>query len=128
MRTMQDIALVFVGSGLGGVARFLLSRWITTTVGSVFPYGTLAVNTIGSFLISVVMYVSLNSQAISPNLRLFLTTGVLGGFTTYSSFNYETIALLREGMLLTACINIGATVIICGASGLLGVMTGRWLA
>jgi CrcB protein len=89
--------IVFLAGGTGAVLRYAVGGWVAQASGSTFPWGTLAVNVSGSFLISLVMHVALTTAAIAPELRLALTTGLLGGFTTYSTFNYETIELLREG-------------------------------
>jgi CrcB protein len=92
----MDTALSrFLWIGLGGAtgtwARWLLSGWLLRTLGTSFPYGTLAVNVIGSFLLGAVMIVGTQTEAIPETARLALTVGVMGGFTTYSTFNYETI-------------------------------------
>ncbi len=120
--------IVFFAGGAGAVARYALSGWVAQAAGAGFPWGTLAVNASGSFLISVVMYVGLATSAISPELRLALATGFLGGFTTYSTFNYETIALMREGTWLIATANVAATVVLCLAAGAAGLAVARALA
>jgi len=116
--------LVFLGSGFGGVARYLLGGWVLALTGPGFPYGTVAINAIGSFLICLIMTVSLASQQIGPTARLFLTTGVMGGFTTYSTFNYESIALFQQGAWLLGSLNLLVTVAVC----LLAGAGGLWLA
>lgn len=120
--------IVFFAGGAGAVLRYVLGGWIAQAVGAGFPWGTLTVNASGSFLISFVMYVALASGTFSPELRLALTTGLLGGFTTYSTFNYETIALLREGAWQIAAMNVVATLLICLAAGFAGLAAGRALA
>jgi len=112
-----------VGTG----ARYLLSGWLLRLAGPGFPYGTLAVNVIGSFLLGLLMQVSLSTESFSPTLRLTLTTGVMGGFTTYSTFNYETLQLVQEGSWLLGVANLGITVVSCLAAGLLGIFAGRAL-
>jgi CrcB protein len=122
---VNRLAGVFLGSGLGGAARYLLGAWVVETYGAAFPYGTLAINAIGSFLIMVIMTLSLRGVAIGPDLRLFLTSGIIGGFTTYSTFNYETLALGQRGAPLLGALNVIATVLICLVAGLLGLWVGR---
>lgn len=122
---MERLTWVCVGSALGGGLRYLVGQAAATLLGVAFPYGTLFVNVTGSFLIGFVMHVGLASDAISPAARLFLTTGVMGGLTTYSTFNYETLGLLREGALFMAALNLVATVVLCLAAGLLGLAAGR---
>lgn len=118
---------IVLGGAAGTAARYLLGGWLLDRLGPAFPWGTLAVNLLGSFLIGFVMETSLLTGAINPTLRLALTTGVLGGFTTYSSFNYETLRLAEGGVWLTASANVGATLVGCWAAGLLGVGAARLL-
>jgi CrcB protein len=124
---MIRLLWVCLGSALGGGARYLVSQAALQLFGTGFPYGTLAVNVIGSFAIGAIMHVGLESTLLSPTARLFLTTGVMGGFTTYSTFNYETLGLVGEGDWLRAGLNVAATVVACLVAGLLGVASGRAL-
>jgi fluoride exporter len=117
--------LVGVGGALGSMARYWVGGWAPRLLGQAFPYGTLIVNVLGSFLISVVMTVALNTEIISPNARIFLTTGIMGGFTTYSSFNYETLALSQQSLWMTASLNVGVTGVGCLLAGALGIVLGR---
>ena len=115
------ILTVFLAGGAGCVVRYLVALWIGPRA---FPYATLAVNVIGSFLIALVLEISLRVTSFPPNLRLALTTGFLGGMTTYSSFNYETTTLAAAGSSGRALLNVGATLIGC----LLAGFAGLWLA
>ena len=124
---MDRLALVCIGSALGGGARYLISQAALALFGPAFPFGTLSVNVVGSFLISLIMHVGLESTLLSAATRIFLTTGVMGGFTTYSTFNYETMGYLRDGEWLMAALNLGATVVFCLVAGVLGLALGRWL-
>jgi CrcB protein len=96
-------------------------------LGAAFPYGTLFVNVVGSFLIGLIMHVGLHSQAISLNTRLLLTTGVMGGLTTYSTFNYETLGYVQQGAWRTAAVNLLVTVVGCLGAGVAGLASGRAL-
>jgi fluoride exporter len=125
---LNRVLLVFLGSGLGGVARYGVQALSQSLFGTDFPYGTVSVNVVGSFFIVVVMHLGLTAQAISPEARLFWTTGILGGFTTYSSFNYETIALAQRGEVFAAVANVALTVVLCLGSGALGLYVGRQIA
>jgi len=116
---------VCLGGALGTGARYLLSTWLERATPSEFPYGTLLVNVLGSFLLGLVMQVALATDPLSPTLRLSLTAGVLGGFTTYSTFNYETVESLRGGAWGLAALYVGATLGGCLLAGFLGVATGR---
>jgi CrcB protein len=124
---MDRLAWVCLGSALGGGARYLLSLAALQLFGSSFPAGTLAVNLVGSFGIGLVMHLGLETTLLSPTARLFLTTGVMGGLTTYSTFNYETLGLVSEGDWLRAGLNVVATFAGCLVAGLLGVASGRAL-
>lgn len=127
MARMTRFLWICLGGAAGTGARYLLAGWLRAT-GPGFPWGTLVVNVIGSFLLGVVMQVALTTDLISPTLRLGLTTGVLGGFTTYSTFNYETLQYLQQNAWLAAFANLVATVLACLAAGALGVAAGRLLA
>src|SRR3954471_11679820 len=93
---MARFFMICLGGAVGTGARSLFSTAVTRAFGN-FPFGTLGVNVLGSFLVSVLMVLALEKSALSPDLRLILVTGVMGGFTTYSSFNYETLHLAQSG-------------------------------
>jgi len=112
---------ICLGGAAGTAARYLLGGWLLGLLRTSFPYGTLAVNLLGSFLVGAVMHVSLATELIGPTLRLALTTGFLGGFTTYSTFNYETVRYLREGALYLGLVNLGVMSLACLVGGFLGV-------
>jgi len=124
---MQRFLLVCLGGAAGSGLRYLVALWAGQRLGTTFPYGTLFVNLAGCFAITLIMHVALNTAGFSPNLRLLLTTGVMGGLTTYSTFNYETAKLLQDGATRTALLNLGATVIGCFVAGLLGLIVARRL-
>jgi fluoride exporter len=125
---VRRLLIVMLGGGFGSGARYLLGGWIAQAAGSAFPYGTIAVNAIGSFLIAAIMYLSLTANLIGPELRLALTTGVMGGFTTYSTFNYESISLFQQGAWLLGALNIAVTVVLCLAAGAAGLLVARAIA
>jgi len=118
---------ICAAGALGTGARYLISGWVLAVLGAGFPYGTLAVNVLGSFLIGLVMQVGLATPLLSPTLRMTLTTGFIGGFTTYSSFNYETIRLVQDGAWKLAIGNVAITLATCFAAGLTGIALGRSL-
>jgi fluoride exporter len=124
---MDRLAWVCLGSAIGGGARYLVSLAALNLLGTSFPWGTLAVNLIGSYLIGLIMSVALETTWIPPVLRIFLTTGVMGGFTTYSAFNYETLQLASGGDWMRALLNVAVTVAGCAAVGALGVASARSL-
>lgn len=96
MGALSKSLLVFVGAGFGANARYWLGGWVQDRTGVAFPWNTLVINVTGSLLMGVFMAISLKG-AIHPGWRFFLAIGVLGGYTTFSAFSYETIGLLREG-------------------------------
>jgi CrcB protein len=118
--------LIVCGAGAAGCGlRYLVSLWTAKRFGTAFPWGTLAVNLVGSFLIALILEYSTRRADFSPNLRIALTTGFMGGLTTYSSFNYESTALLAGDHPLRGAINIGITLIGCLLLGYLGLVLGR---
>lgn len=125
---MTRVILVALGGAIGSVARYGVGALAAQLLGSAFPWGTLLVNLSGSFLIALVMHIALAGTAISLELRIFLTTGIMGGYTTYSSFNYETLALINQRAYGLAGLNVAATVVGCFVAGVLGLAAGRALA
>jgi fluoride exporter len=119
---------ICLGGALGTGARYLVGVWAAEALGAGFPYATLIVNVVGSFLISVVMSLSVDAGLIPVPVRLFLTTGIMGGFTTYSSFNYETLKLMQGGAWAVAAANVLVTLVGCAAAGLLGLAVAARLA
>lgn len=120
------IAIAFFGA-LGCLARYLLSGWVYALAGKGFPYGTLAVNVAGAFLIGLIMEFGLRTTLIPQELRVGLTIGFLGGLTTFSTFSYETFRLLEEGEFVTATVNVIASVLVCLVCTWAGIMTARHL-
>jgi CrcB protein len=111
-----------LGSFIGGVSRHLLTQFVQGRIVSVFPFGTFAVNIIGCFLIGIVFGLGEKSQ-LSDDWKLFLTTGLLGGFTTFSAFSNETIQLLRDSEYLHAAVYSASSV----GTGLLATMLGIFI-
>lgn len=124
---MARFMWICFGGACGTGARYLLSGYVLRLLGPEFPYGTLAVNLIGSLLLGTLMHVGLETQVLAPTLRVALTTGVMGGFTTYSTFNYETLGYLQAGRPGLAALNVGVTLLLCLAAGVAGLWLGRAL-
>lgn len=125
---MDRLLLVCLGGALGSGARFAVGSWAAAAFGPDLPAGTLVVNLGGSFLLAAVMELSLRTAAIPPRLRLFLTTGTMGGFTTYSSFNWELLGLAQGGRAAHALLYLASTVVGCLAAGACGIGAARWIA
>jgi CrcB protein len=124
---MNSYVLVFLGGGIGASFRYWLSGAVYRFVNPDFPYGNLAVNISGCLLIGIVMSLSEGRFVIQPSVRLFLAVGILGGFTTFSSFSYETLALMRDGQLWQAILNILATLLGCLTATFAGMSLGKLL-
>lgn len=125
MPTVYSIIIVALGGALGSIFRYLLGTWTQTLSKSIdFPYGTLAVNLLGCFMIGFLSQLAEARGALGSELRIFIFVGILGGFTTFSSFGNETLNLIRDGETFNALANIGANVIF----GLMLVWLGRGIA
>lgn len=117
---MKIVLLIGLGSFLGGISRYLITVYINNRYLPHFPFGTMAVNVIGCFLIGIV-YGLTEKGNINNEWRLFLATGILGGFTTFSSFSHETVTLLRNEEYLYAFANIGISILLGLAATLAGI-------
>jgi CrcB protein len=115
---LRLVGLIGVGSGLGGIARFLLSSLMQQRTGTTFPVGTLVVNVTGSLLLGFLLRYALATPSISTEVRALLTTGFLGGYTTFSTFSYETVALVEAGDYRRASLYVVLSV--------LGALAGVW--
>jgi CrcB protein len=125
MPSLFSITLVALGGALGSVSRYLLGTWIQTSSKSIdFPFGTLTVNLIGCFVIGLLAQLAEARGAFTPESRALVFIGILGGFTTFSSFGNDTINLFRDGETINALANIGANVLL----GLAFVWLGRSIA
>lgn len=122
---MNALLLVALGGALGSVARYLAALGVNRWAGTPFPWGTLFVNIAGSFAIGLVMVWVLKAGEVRESARLLLVTGLLGGFTTFSSFSWETWRLIEDGRLAWAGANILMSVGICLLATAAGVMLAR---
>jgi len=107
---MKILLLIGTGSFIGGVLRYSISQFIQTKFLSTFPFGTLGVNIMGCFVIGLVFALSERTN-MSPEMRLFLATGICGGFTTFSAFSNETFSLMRDGQFFYASAYITSSVL-----------------
>lgn len=126
--SMRNLLYIGIFGGLGCVARYLLTLLTQQWIGRDFPYGTLLVNLSGSFLLGLVLSMGARSVSVSPELRLGLSVGFLGGFTTFSTFSYQTLVLLEEGFPVFAGLNILLNVGLCLLGAFMGVLVGRHLS
>jgi fluoride exporter len=119
--------LVCLGGAIGTGLRYLTAIAAAQWLGAEFPYGTLIVNLAGGFIIGLVQAIGLESLLIPDDVRLFLTTGMMGGLTTYSAFSYETVRLMEAHAWSQACINVVVTTTVSLALCYLGIAAGRGL-
>ena len=119
----MTLAYVALGGALGALARYGISGWVYDRMGESFPWGTLVVNLVGCLVLGVAIR-WLQVTALAPEVRPFLTIGLLGAFTTFSTFSYETVALLQEGQWLRASLYVGGSV----ALGLIAMLAGMAMA
>ena len=122
---MKILLAVAFGGAAGATGRFLLSTWVQRMAGETFPYGTLSVNVLGSFLRSLLFLFF--EQAIAPAQKAFLVTGMLGALTTFSTFSLESVLMIQEGMLGRAVLNISLNTLVCIAATVAGMMVFRRL-
>ncbi len=110
---MEKFVFIGLGGFLGSIARYGLASFVQTKTESLFPYGTMLVNVLGCFFIGLLMTLFQERIVVGENIRLFLIIGVLGGFTTFSSFSYDTFAMVKTGNLLGAGLNAGISLFGC---------------
>ncbi len=129
MEQSKTFTLLLIGlfGGAGCISRYLISSGLNAWLGKAFPYGTLAVNIIGSFIIGIIFEVALRGSVISPTLRIALTTGFLGGLTTFSTFSFETVELLLNGKYFVGFLNIALSLLVCFLATYLGISLVRQL-
>ncbi len=108
------INIIYIGFGgfIGAVSRYILARWVNNIIPA-FPLGTLAVNVLGSFALGFLMYLVTSGRNISPELRDFIAIGILGGFTTMSSFAYESFRLAELNQVILFALNIALNIVLC---------------
>ena len=116
---------VALGSAAGGVARYLLGGWVQDRAGGTFPVQTLLINVTGSLLLGFLQRYALESTAISPEVRTLLTIGFCGGYTTFSTFSFETVRMLEDGDWRRASLYIGLSVVLSVGAALLGVAAAK---
>lgn len=116
---------IAVGSAIGGVTRYLFGGAVQRALDTTFPAGTLLINVTGSFLLGAIIRFAVDTPAISPEVRAFLTIGFCGGYTTFSTFSYETAALLEDGEWTRAALYVAGSVAISLVATFLGFAAAR---
>ena len=121
---MQVLAIA-AGGALGAVLRFWMSNGVYALLGRGFPYGTLAVNVLGSLLMGFLFVLLIDKLSLGPNWRAALLIGLLGAFTTFSAFSIETLNLIEEGETMKTLLNTALSVVLCVGAAWVGVLAGR---
>lgn len=119
---MKELIAVFIGSGLGGLSRFALGKWINSLHNHHFPFGTLVVNFVACLFLGFVIGLADHKQILSPTARLFLAVGFCGGFSTFSAFSSETLTLLQQGHNISLVLYIFGSIILCVAATFGGLL------
>lgn len=122
---MERLLLVAFGGAIGSALRYLTAIVAARWLGSDFPYGTLIVNLAGAFVIGLVQELGTEALLIPDNARVFITTGMMGGLTTYSTFSYETVRLMEANAWPQAWINVIVTTVICLSLCFVGIAVGK---
>lgn len=129
MIDVRVIAAVGIGAAIGGICRLLVTQLVVARAGAGYGfYATLFINVSGSFLIGVVIEMAQTRAGISPLWRYFIATGILGGYTTFSTFSYEALSLATGGFALTSLLYIAGSVVLGIACAFGGIVTARALA
>lgn len=124
---MNQLLAIACGGAIGALLRYWAANAVNTRMGTGFPFGTLTVNVLGSLVIGFLYIWLLDRMSSGPALRAFLMIGLLGAFTTFSTFSIETLNLLESGQLARALLNVLVSVTVCVAAAGLGVLTARQL-
>jgi fluoride exporter len=124
---MMKYVMVGIGGGIGSVLRFWVSSYVGERISTRFPFGTFAVNITGSFLIGLIVTLLASKANWDPNWRYLIPIGFIGGYTTFSAFEYETLRSMQDGRMLVASMNVVLSVTLGFVAVWLGVIAGRSL-
>jgi fluoride exporter len=122
---IEQMLLVSVGAIIGANARFWIMNWSVQRLGVDFPYGTLIINISGSFLLGLFISIITERLIVDPRVRLLITVGILGSFTTFSTYTYESIAMMLRGQWMLGAFNLFGSAFLGGAAVIAGVWVGR---
>ena len=122
---MKNYIAVFLGAGIGGSLRYCISGFVFKILPALFPFGTLLINVMGSFALGIIIFGLDEKELISPLLKLFLGVGFCGGFTTFSTFSFETFNLIKDSEFLLAGLNVLLNVLVSFAGVYIGYLVTR---
>jgi len=121
---VKAVLLVFLGGGLGSVARYAIGKWVGTFYSQLFPLGTLVANVLACLVLGFIIGLADTRQLLSPNAKILWTIGFCGGFSTFSTFSNETLTLFQGGYTLSGLIYIGLSLVLCISAAMGGIYLG----
>lgn len=124
---MEKFLWISIGAVFGANLRYWVADWAANRWGGDFPYGTFLINMTGSFILGMVVTLITDHYIIDPRLRILITVGLLGSFTTFSTYTYESIALIQQGQWWLGLVNLLGSSLLGGLSALLGIWIGKLL-
>ena len=124
---MLQVLFVALGGAIGSAARYLVGGWFAARFGAAFPYGTFVINVTGSFIVGLFLAYAQDRVSLSPYWRLFFAVGFVGGYTTFSTFEYESVRLLQDGEMLLAAVYLIGSVVTGGVAAIAGIALGSWI-
>jgi fluoride exporter len=119
-----QVLFVALGGAIGSAARYLVGGWFAARFGAAFPYETFVINVTGSFIVGFFLAYAQERVSLSPYWRLFFAVGLVGGYTTFSTFEYESIRLLQDGEMLMAAVYLIGSVVTGGVAAIAGIALG----
>ncbi len=122
---MKEIALIFIGGGSGSLVRYGLGKWLSAAYDTHFPVATLIVNILASLILGIFLGLLSSRPVLNQDLKLLVAVGFCGGFSTFSTFSYETLQLLRTGQTYFVLLNILLSVILCLAATFIGLLIAK---
>jgi CrcB protein len=122
-----EVLFVALGGAIGSAARYLVGGWFAARFGAAFPYGTFVVNVTGSFIVGLFLAYTQERVSLSPYWRLFFAVGFVGGYTTFSTYEYESVRLLQDGEMLLAAVYLIGSVVTGGVAAIAGIALGSWI-
>jgi CrcB protein len=125
MVKLSNVITVVIGAGIGGGLRYALGGWVAERWSTSFPWHTMVINVSGAFLIGILMALTVERSLLPPSLQLFLGVGILGGYTTFSTLSYESIALVQQGLFVQGAANMFGSAALGMIAVVAGVLVGR---